>query len=64
MARIHSTSRAVLESRRAEILDRLGMTYEELAAKADAYSLVGHEWGAWNEIREIEFLLADERRPA
>jgi hypothetical protein len=33
------------------------MNYKELAAKAGACSLVGDEWVAWEEIREIEFLL-------
>lgn len=46
-----------LEARRTEILDELGMTYEELAAKADNRSLIGEEWTAWEEIREIDFLL-------
>ena len=45
-----------LEERRAEILNRLGMSYEELAAKADQRSLIGDEWTAWEEIREIDFL--------
>ena len=45
-----------LEERRAEILNRLGMSYEELAAKADQRSLSGDEWTAWEEIREIDFL--------
>ena len=45
-----------LRKRRREILDQLGMTYEELAEKAAARSLVGDEWAAWEELREIEFL--------
>ena len=45
-----------LEERRAEILDSLGMTYEDLAAKAGQRSLTGDEWTAWEEIREIDFL--------
>jgi hypothetical protein len=46
-----------LELRRQEILDRAGISYEELAAKAEARSLVGDEWTAWDEIREIDFLI-------
>jgi hypothetical protein len=46
-----------LEVRRAAILERLGMTYGELAARAESRSLAGDEWAAWEEIREIEFLL-------
>ena len=45
-----------LEARRTAILDEVGMTYEELAAKAAAHALVGDEWAAWEEIREIDFL--------
>ena len=46
-----------LEGRRAEILASLGMSYEELAARAESWSLIGDEWTAWEEIREIDFLL-------
>jgi hypothetical protein len=45
-----------LEKRRAAILCEIGMTYEELADKAAAHALVGDEWAAWEEIREIDFL--------
>jgi hypothetical protein len=45
-----------LDKRRKSILDRIGMSYEELAAKADTRSLIGDEWTAWEEIREIDFL--------
>lgn len=45
-----------LEERRAEILHGLGMSYEELAARAESRSLIGDEWTAWEEIREIDFL--------
>lgn len=45
-----------LESRRQEILTEVGMTYEELADKAAAHALIGNEWAAWEEIREIDFL--------
>ena len=46
-----------LEERREQILATLGMSYEELAARADSRSLIGDEWTAWEEIREIDFLL-------
>jgi hypothetical protein len=45
-----------LEERRAEILANLGASYEELAARAASRSLIGDEWTAWEEIREIDFL--------
>lgn len=45
-----------LEERRAEILADLGTSYDELAARAANRSLIGDEWTAWEEIREIDFL--------
>jgi hypothetical protein len=45
-----------LDARREAVLDRLGMSYDELAAKAAARSLIGDEWSAWEEIRDIDFL--------
>jgi len=45
-----------LDERRRAILDRIGMSYDELATKAASRSLVGEEWTAWEEIRELEFL--------
>ena len=57
MPHVQDMSLEELEARRAEILDELGMTYEELAAKAKKRSLIGDEWTAWEEIREIDFLL-------
>jgi hypothetical protein len=47
-----------LEERRKAILSRVGMSYTELAQKARAHALVGDEWAAWDEIREIDFLKA------
>ena len=41
MPHVHDMSLEELEARRAEILDELGMTYEELAAKAGNRSLIG-----------------------
>jgi hypothetical protein len=45
-----------LDERRQAILNRVGLTYEELAQRATARSLAGEEWAAWDEIREIDFL--------
>jgi hypothetical protein len=53
---IREVSLKDLDTRRRAVLDRVGMSYEELAARAEARSLVGDEWTAWEEIREIEFL--------
>lgn len=57
MPHVQELSREELSRRREAILERVGMSYEELAAKAAARSLVGDEWAAWEEIREIDFLL-------
>jgi hypothetical protein len=46
-----------LEERMAAILRRVGMSYEEIAKRAESRSLAGDEWAAWEEIGEIEFLL-------
>lgn len=56
MTCVQNVSRRDLDKRRRQILDAIGMSYEELAAKAAARSLVGDEWAAWDEIREIDFL--------
>ena len=60
MTRVREVSRGDLEARRSEILAGLGISYEDLADKAAGHSLVGEEWTAWDEIREIDFLLSDE----
>ena len=56
MTHVQEISLRQLNARRKAILERVGMSYEELAAKAADRSLVGDEWAAWEEIREIDFL--------
>lgn len=56
MPEVQELTLSDLNARRQEILDRLGMTYDDIAAKAAARSLVGEEWAAWEELREIDFL--------
>jgi hypothetical protein len=46
-----------LEERRKVILAQAGTSYGELARKARDHALVGDEWAAWDEIKEIDFLL-------
>lgn len=60
MSKVHHVSRDELETRRNEILAQLGRTYDELASDAARYSLVGDEWSAWEEIKNIDFLLGDQ----
>jgi hypothetical protein len=56
MPRVQEVTLRELDARRKAILKRVGMTYKELAGKAANRSLVGDEWAAWEEIREIDFL--------
>jgi hypothetical protein len=56
MPQVQELSAEELDGRRAEILRQAGLSYVELASRAEARSLVGDEWAAWEEIREIDFL--------
>lgn len=60
MTHVHEVTRDELERRKRTILDRVGMTYDQLAERAERYALVGEEWSAWSELREIGFLLDDD----
>ncbi len=57
MVRVVRADPEQLEARRAEILARYGLTLDQFAERAEAYSLVGEEWEAWDELRGIAFLL-------
>jgi hypothetical protein len=57
--RVVEVSREELELRRKEVLDRLGISLQELAGKARAGSLVGDEWEAWQDLQDVGFLLGD-----
>lgn len=46
-----------LIARRAEILQEVGITSEELEAKVEHGGLTGREWSAWSEIEDIDYLL-------
>jgi hypothetical protein len=56
MTHVQNVTRRDLNKRRKAILARVGMSYEELAARAASRSLIGDEWTAWEEIRELDFL--------
>lgn len=58
MPEVQDLTLGELNERRREILNRLGVTYEEIAERAAARSLVGDEWAAWEALREIDFLLS------
>jgi hypothetical protein len=56
MTHVQDVTRRDLDRRRRAILDRIGITHEELAHKAADHSLAGDEWTAWEEIRQLDFL--------
>jgi hypothetical protein len=56
MTRTQDVTLEQLNARRDEILSGIGMSYEELVARAEAHTLIGDELAAWEEIREIDFL--------
>jgi hypothetical protein len=60
VTRLTEVSREDLQARRQAVLKRVGTSYEDLKARAEGRSLVGDEWSAWDELREIEFLLGDD----
>lgn len=55
--RVRRVTEEDLVTRRAEILEELGLTSEELEAKVESGGLVGREWSAWSEIEDIDYLL-------
>jgi hypothetical protein len=59
MTKVLEVSRKDLSARRAAILKELGLSLEELRAKAATYSLSPNEISAWEEIGEINFLLGE-----
>lgn len=55
--KIRSVTEDELESRRAEILQEIGLTDSELRAKVRVGGLAGREWSAWSQIEDIDYLL-------
>ena len=54
---VHIVSEEDLIARRAQILINLGLSNEELSAKVESGGLTGHEWLAWSEIENVDYLL-------
>lgn len=52
-------TREEVKAQRDQILDSLGVTADELAERAAAGELVGEEWLAWAEVRELGYLLGE-----
>ncbi len=42
------------------MLDRVGMTFEQMSELATTYSLTSEELLAWDELKAIQFLLDDK----
>ena len=59
MSQVFEVSREELEDRRRAILARLGTSLDDLRARAESGALVGEEWDALQELRDIAFLLGD-----
>jgi hypothetical protein len=55
--RVLEPSRAELEARRSRLLDRLGMSREELARAAESGALTGEQYWLLEDVRSTEFLL-------
>lgn len=55
--RVLEPSREELEARRMRLLDRLGMTRDELERAAGSGALTGDQYWLLEDIRSIEFLL-------
>lgn len=50
-----------LRERRTQILAKLGVSFEDLRARAEQYALVGDEHEAWEDLQSIAFLLGETR---
>lgn len=55
--RVRAVTEEELVARLDAVLAELGLTREELDLKVETGGLVGHEWSAWSEIEDIEYLL-------
>lgn len=62
--RVLEPSRDQLEARRSRLLDRLGMSREELERAAESGALTGEQYWLLEDVRSTEFLLGtdDDRR--
>jgi hypothetical protein len=59
MPRIATPSDEELRERRDRILAKLGVSLEDLRARARQYALVGDEHEAWEDLQSIAFLLGE-----
>ncbi|WP_193048202.1 hypothetical protein [Mycolicibacterium baixiangningiae] len=61
MTRTETLTDDELRARRRAILDKLGMSFEELRDRANSYALAGEEHEAWEQLESIAFLLGETR---
>ena len=61
MTKMATLSDDELRKRRATILERLGVSSEELRDRAEWYALVGDEHEAWEQLESVAFLLGENR---
>ena len=60
MSNVIVKSRDEFRAQREELLQRVGMTYEELDEGAREYLLDADQRSIWETIRSIDFLLGDD----
>lgn len=61
MTKIATLSDDELRARRRAILEKLGISLEELRGRAQSYALAGEEHEAWEQLESIAFLLGETR---
>lgn len=61
MIKVLEVTRESLLEEREHIPARFETDLEEFTARARSFSLVGPEWEAWDRLRDIAFLLHDDK---
>ncbi|WP_328607761.1 hypothetical protein OG943_01065 [Amycolatopsis sp. NBC_00345] len=61
MTRTEEVSTGQLLQRRDDLLSKVGMDLQTFADRAQSFRLVGDEWNVWDELRNIAFLLGDDK---
>jgi hypothetical protein len=59
MTKMATLSDDELHERRRMILGKLGVSIDDLRARAKSYALVGEEHEAWEQLQSIAFLLGE-----
>lgn len=57
---VRTVSREELQSRRLEILSKLGLTLDQVRDDVTASTRSSDEWDAFEELHQIAFLLGEE----